>query len=162
MCTYIPSILDLAPSPLGHHRARGWLPGLQQQFLLALCFTHSGVHTVSAALPMCPPLPCPPCPHAHYLALYSCPASVFICALFQTSLVAQTVKNLPAMRETQVQSLGFEDPPGKGNGNPLQYSCLGNPTDREAWQAIVHGVTESDTIELDTHTYLRLCMCALI
>ena len=29
---------------------------------------------------------------------------------------------------------------GKGNGNPLQYSCLGNPMDREAWQATVHGV----------------------
>ena len=28
---------------------------------------------------------------------------------------------------------------GEGNGNPLQYSCLGNPTDRGAWQATVHG-----------------------
>ena len=32
-----------------------------------------------------------------------------------------------------------------GNGNPLQYSCLGNPMDREAWQAAVHGVTKSQT-----------------
>ena len=31
--------------------------------------------------------------------------------------------------------------PGKGNGNPLRYSCLENPTDRGAWQATVHGVT---------------------
>ena len=31
--------------------------------------------------------------------------------------------------------------PGEGNGNPLQYSCLENPMDRGAWQAIVHGVT---------------------
>ena len=31
--------------------------------------------------------------------------------------------------------------PGEGNGNPLQYSCLGNPMDRGAWQAAVHGVT---------------------
>ena len=30
--------------------------------------------------------------------------------------------------------------PGEGNGNPLQYVCLGNPMDREAWQATVHGV----------------------
>ena len=37
--------------------------------------------------------------------------------------------------------------PGEGNGNPLQYSCLGNPMDREVWQATVHGVTkQSDTI----------------
>ena len=38
------------------------------------------------------------------------------------SLVAQLVKNLPAMRETWVQSLGWEDPPGEGKGYPLQYS----------------------------------------
>ena len=35
--------------------------------------------------------------------------------------------------------------PGEGNGNPLQYSCLGNPMHREAWRATVHGVTESQT-----------------
>ena len=36
--------------------------------------------------------------------------------------------------------------PGGGNGNLFQYSCLGNPMDRGAWQAIVHGVVkESDT-----------------
>ena len=35
--------------------------------------------------------------------------------------------------------------PGEGNGNPLQCSCLGNPTDRGAWWAIVHRVAESDT-----------------
>ena len=33
--------------------------------------------------------------------------------------------------------------PGGGNGNPLQYSCLENSTDREAWWATVHGVTKS-------------------
>ena len=35
--------------------------------------------------------------------------------------------------------------PKEGHGNPLQYSCLGNPTDGGAWQAIVHGVTKSPT-----------------
>ena len=41
-----------------------------------------------------------------------------------TLYLAQTVKNLPAMLETQVRILGWEDLPGEGNGNPLQYSCL--------------------------------------
>ena len=35
--------------------------------------------------------------------------------------------------------------PGGGNGNPLQYSCLENPVDREDWRATVHEVAESDT-----------------
>ena len=50
------------------------------------------------------------------------------------------VKNLPATQETQVRSLGQEDPV-EGNGNPLQYSYLENPKDRGAWMATVHGVT---------------------
>ena len=49
------------------------------------------------------------------------------------SLVAQRVKRLPTMLETQVQSLGWEDPLEKAMGNPLQYSCLENPMDWEAW-----------------------------
>ena len=58
--------------------------------------------------------------------------------------MTQTVKNLPVMRETQVQSLGQEDPsPGEGNGNPFQYSCLDNPVDKEDWQATAHGVAKS-------------------
>ena len=40
-----------------------------------------------------------------------------------TSLVAQMVKSLPAMQETQGQSLGWKNPLEKGNSNPLQYSC---------------------------------------
>ena len=40
---------------------------------------------------------------------------------------------------------GSERSPGGGNGNPLQYSYLGNPMDREAWQATVHGVANSRT-----------------
>ena len=80
-----------------------------------------------------------------------------------------TDKELPAVWETWVQSLGWEDPlekqmggsdrkasaynagdpgsipgsgrsPGEGNGNSLQYSCLEGRMDRGAWQATVHGV----------------------
>ena len=38
---------------------------------------------------------------------------------------------------------GSGRPPGEGNGNPLQYSCLDNPMDRGAWRAIIHGVADS-------------------
>ena len=38
--------------------------------------------------------------------------------------------------------------PGEGNGNPFQYSCLENPTDRRVWRATAYGVTELDTTEL--------------
>ena len=48
------------------------------------------------------------------------------------SLIAQMIKNLPAMQETWVQSLGWEDPVEKEMGNTLQYSCLENPMDRGA------------------------------
>jgi len=39
---------------------------------------------------------------------------------------------------------GSRRSPGEGNGNPLQYSCLGNPMDRGAWQATVHGVAKKE------------------
>ena len=51
---------------------------------------------------------------------------------------ALSVKNLPAMQTGSIPRLGRS--PGEGNGNPLQYSCLENPMDKEAWQATVHGI----------------------
>ena len=64
------------------------------------------------------------------------------------------VKNQPAnaadTRDTGSIS-GLGRPPGVGNGNPLQYSCLENPMDRGAWQATVHGIAKSQA-RLSTHT----------
>ena len=51
------------------------------------------------------------------------------------------VKNLPANAGDVGSILGSGRSPGEGNGNPLQYSCLGNPMDRGAWWATVPGVT---------------------
>ena len=59
--------------------------------------------------------------------------------------MAQMVKNLPAVKETWLQSLVWEGPLEKKNGNPLQYSCLENPMDRGTRQATVNGITKSWT-----------------
>ena len=61
------------------------------------------------------------------------------------SQVALVVKNLLANAGDikEVGSIpGSGRSPGGGHGNPLQYSCLENPMDREAWRATVHGVTK--------------------
>ena len=66
------------------------------------------------------------------------------------------VKNLPVnVRDaSSIPRLGIY--PERGNGNPLQYSCLGNPMNRGAWQATGHGVTKS-WIQLSdlTHTHIN-------
>ena len=56
------------------------------------------------------------------------------------------VKNLPANAEDVDSIPGSGRSPGEGNGNTIKYSCLGNPMDRGAWWATVHGVAK----ELDT------------
>ena len=52
------------------------------------------------------------------------------------------VQNPPARAEDVGSVPGLGRFPREGNGNPLQYSCLGNPMDRKAWQATVHGVAK--------------------
>ena len=64
------------------------------------------------------------------------------------SLVALVVKSPTASAgdEREVGSIpGLGRSPGGGHGNPLQYSCLGNPMDRGAWRATVHRVAKSWT-----------------
>jgi len=57
------------------------------------------------------------------------------------SLVALSIKNLPAIQETWVQSLGWEDPLEKGVATHSSILAWRIPMDRGAWQATVHGVS---------------------
>ena len=52
------------------------------------------------------------------------------------------VKNLPASAGDSGSVPGLGRLLGEGNGNPLQYSCLGNPVERGAWRAAVHGLAK--------------------
>ena len=61
------------------------------------------------------------------------------------SLVAQTVKNLPVMWGTWVQSLGWEDPLEKGMATQSSILAWRIPMDRGVWQATIHEVTKSQT-----------------
>ena len=60
-------------------------------------------------------------------------------------LVAQTVKNLPALREVWVQSVGWEDPLEEGMATYSSILAWRIPRDRGAWWAAVHGVSKSQT-----------------
>ena len=60
----------------------------------------------------------------------------------------------PGAAEDTSSIPGSGGSPGEGNGNPLQYSCLGNPMDRGAWWATAHGVAKSQTwLRNWTHTH---------
>ena len=59
--------------------------------------------------------------------------------------MAQMVKNLPAMWETQVQALDQEDPLEKGMATHSNFQYLENPMDIGSWQAAIHGIPKSRT-----------------
>ena len=71
------------------------------------------------------------------------------------------VKNLPANVGDAGWLPGSGKSPGGGNGNPLQYSCLENPTDRGAWPDTVYGVAEHWT-RLSPHAQVRALWCILV
>ena len=81
-----------------------------------------------------------------------------VSANFGASLVAQMVKNLPAMWETRVQSLGWDDPLEKGMATRSRILAWRIPMDRGAWRAYSPwGRKELDTTEqLSTFTFIRL------
>ena len=90
-----------------------------------------------------------------YLVISSVSSSTY-----KASQAALMVKNPPANRGDigdASSNPGWGRFPGGGYGNPLQYSCLDNPTDRETWWATVHRVTKSWTQlkQLSTHLILQ-------
>ena len=71
-------------------------------------------------------------------------------------LSGSVVKNPPVKARDGVLTLGSERSPGERNGNPLQYSCLGNDMDRGAWQIIVHGVAKVLDMTSGTNLYFYI------
>ena len=59
-----------------------------------------------------------------------------------TKYIDRVVKNPRANAGDAGWIPGSGRSPGEGNGNPLQYSCLGNPMNRGAWRAVAHGITK--------------------
>ena len=90
----------------------------------------------------------PPCPTAKSYSVIRPLGVIFWGPRRPGGLPSGSVeKNLPASagdaRDSRlIPGLGRRSP-GEGNGNLLQYSCLGNPTDRGVWWAIVHGITKT-------------------
>ena len=66
--------------------------------------------------------------------------------------MVQLVKHLPAVQETQVQSLGWEDPLGKEMATRSNILAWKNPMDRGAWATRVHGTAKSQMTEHHHHT----------
>ena len=87
----------------------------------------------------------------------------WVSAIYKASQVVLVVKNLPANAEdTRDAGLapGSERSPGGGIDNPLQYSCLKNPVNRGAWQALVYRITKSQVTN-SKHTLSYKCTYSL-
>ena len=79
----------------------------------------------------------------------------------EASQMALVVKNLPADAGDMGSNPGSGRSPEEGNDSPLQCSCLGNPMEREAWWATVHGVSRRVRHDLGTKQqqyYHNLCL----
>ena len=91
------------------------------------------------------------------------PLSRYPSTILEASRVLPVIKNPPAYAG-DARAMGSIFPgmgrsPGEGSGNPVQYSCLGNPMDRGAWWATVHGGhRETDTTEHTHHHHQQQCL----
>ena len=88
---------------------------------------------------------------ANNLGMYI-PILGFPCCKESSFLSGSDVKELACNAGDMCSVPVSEGFPGEGNGYPLQYACLENSMDREAWQAIVYGVAKSWTLLSDQHT----------
>ena len=98
--------------------------------------------------------------------LYFCDVMValknqLVATMIEASLAVQLVKNLPTVQESACKAgdlgsiPGLGRNPGEGNGNPVQYSCLGSPMDSGAWWAVVHGIAKTQTrLRMHAQTYV--------
>ena len=100
-----------------------------------------------------------------YFTLYNRLQNCFELYFPTASQVVLVVKN-PSANAGDVRDAclipGLGRCPGRGHGNPLQYSCLENPMDRGAWWATVHRVAESAmpeaTLHTPMHTFLNMVL----
>ena len=99
-------------------------------------------------------------PKFHFLSTFELPLAITCKKLTLLALPVLVVKNLPA-NVGDVRDAGSIPGSGRsprgGSGNSLQYSFLENPTDRGAWQAAAHRVTELDMTEVTWHAPLGNC-----
>ena len=79
----------------------------------------------------------------------------------QRKAMPKNAQTIAQLHSSHMQA-GSGRSPGVGNGNPLQYSCLENPTDRGAWRATVHGVTKSQTWDFPGKSTGVGCHCLLL
>ena len=165
LIVYIPS--HPHPTPLGHHRAGSWAPCAIQQVRISCLEMHEihsqdllkAIYWKSNISPQYIPhfsILLPEVPISFRLFLLKClylNKLPHICTVVKRLKVwalkgfprGSVVKSPPAVQADSRSIPGSGRSPREGNGNPLQYSCLGNPMDRGAWWAIVHGVTMSQT-----------------
>ena len=149
---------SLPPRPQVISELWAELPVMHNSPPPAVCLTHGRVHT-SPSHSVLPPLP-PLCPSARFTHVAACGRISLLLTLNNIPFYVWSILCIegfqggandkePTCQFRRRKRRGF-DPwvgkiPWRRKCHPLQYSCLGNPMDRGAWRATVHGVTKSGT-----------------